>query len=60
MTTTTTRVIHTLIDSIKARVPTIVTTPVNSWEKPISSPSANWSASLMTRETTSPWEWLSR
>ena len=28
---------------MKASVPRMVTTPVNSWVKPISRPSANWS-----------------
>ena len=56
---TTTRVILMLMLSINSKVPKIVTTPVNNWEKPIRSPSANWSTSATTRLTSSPWEWPS-
>ena len=51
---TTTAVIFTLTLNIKPNVPTIVTTPVNNWVKPIRSPSANWSTSAITRLTISP------
>ena len=58
--TTTTTVIPTFTESIKNKVPMIVTTPVNSWVNPISRPSANWSTSATTRLTISPCEWPSR
>ena len=54
--TTTTTVIPTFTESIKNKVPMIVTTPVNSWVNPISRPSANWSTSAITRLTISPCE----
>ena len=58
--TTTTRVIQTLIESIKPSVPRMVTIPVKNWVKPIKRPSANWSTSAITRETISPVGWESR
>ena len=57
--TTTTRVIKGLTDSIKPRVPSMVITPVNSWVKPMSSPSENWSISAMIRLIMSPCWWES-
>ena len=56
---TTTNVIDTFTDSMNPKVPTMVATPVKSWVNPISSPSANWSTSAITRLTISPLEWLS-
>ena len=41
------------------RVMAMVMTPVNSWEKPCSSPSEIESMSLMMRLMMSPWERLS-
>ena len=52
--TTTTAVMTTLTLSMKISVPRMVMTPENSWVKPMSRPSANWSTSAMTRLTTSP------
>ena len=59
VTPTTTSVISALWVNMNASVNRIVSTPVNSWVKPISRPSANWSASAITRLTVSPWGWLS-
>ena len=50
----------TLMVSMKPRVPMMVSTPVNSWVKPISRPSAKVSTSAITRLTRSPWGWLSK
>ena len=47
-------VITGLSVSIKTRVPNMVSTPEKSWVKPISSPSAKVSTSVMIRETRSP------
>ena len=58
--TTTTAVMTTLTLSMNTSVPTMVSTPLNSWVKPMSRPSANWSTSAMTRLTTSPVGWPSR
>ena len=41
VTSTTTRVIDILTESIKKKVPAMVITPVNSWVKPINRPSEN-------------------
>ena len=60
VTSTTTSVVQTLTESMKPMVPMIVTTPVNSCEKPIKRPSANWSTSAMMRETMSPVSCASR
>ena len=57
---TTVRVIFQLIVSMNISVARIVTTPVKSCVKPMSRPSANWSASAMTRLTVSPAGWISR
>ena len=57
--TTTTTVISTFTLSMKHKVPRMVITPVKSWVKPMSKPSANWSTSAMTRLTTSPVGWPS-
>ena len=54
VTSSTTKVMVTLTESIKPRVPKMVMSPVNSWVKPIKSPSANWSTSAITRLTISP------
>ena len=51
--------ILTLIESINANVPAIVTTPVNSCENPIKSPSENCSTSVMILLIVSPYGWLS-
>ena len=59
VTATTTRAIIAFCENMKASVINIVSTPENSWVKPISRPSANWSASAMTRLTISPWGWAS-
>ena len=59
VTPTTTSVISAFWVNMKASVNSIVSTPENSWVKPISRPSANWSASAITRLTVSPWGWLS-
>ena len=45
--------------SMYTRVMAMVMTPVNSWEKPCSSPSEIESMSLMMRLMMSPWERLS-
>ena len=58
--TTTTAVMVPLTVSIKPKVPKMVMTPVNSWVKPMSRPSANWSTSAMTRLTICPVGWPSR
>ena len=52
--TTTTSVISGWMESINRMVPAIVTTPVNSWVKPMRSPSENCSMSVMTRLIRSP------
>ena len=57
---TTTAVMGPLTLSMKPRVPRMVMTPVNSWVKPMSRPSANWSTSAMMRLTIWPVGWLSR
>ena len=57
--TTTINVIQGLMPSMKMMVPTMVATPVKSWVKPRSSPSENWSISVMTRLNRSPEEWRS-
>ena len=59
VTATTTSAISAFWANMNPRVTRIVSTPENSWVKPISSPSANWSASEMTRLTVSPWGWAS-
>ena len=54
VSTTTARVMSGDIVSMKTSVTAIVTMPVNSWEKPRISPSANCSASAVMRLTISP------
>ena len=54
VTPTTTSVMGTFWVNMNASVKSMVSTPENSWVKPISSPSASWSASAMTRLTVSP------
>ena len=44
----------TEMESMNSNVPTMVTTPVNSWLNPCSRPSPIWSTSLTTREIKSP------
>ena len=58
--TTTTRAISQLTENMNASVQMMVSTPVNSWVKPISRPSLNVSTSAITRLTRSPEGWLSR
>ena len=60
VSTTTTRVISGFSVSMKTSVPRIVITPENNWVKPISSPSAKVSTSVIIRETRSPDGWESR
>ena len=60
VSTTTVKAIHHWSRSMKYSVPAMVTTPVNSWVKPSSRPSAKVSASAMMRETISPWGCASR
>ncbi len=50
----TTRAMGTLVISMKIKVPSMVSTPVNSWVKPMSRPSAKVSTSAITRLTISP------
>ena len=57
---TTTREISTFSRNMNSRVPRMVSRPVNSWVKPISSPSAKVSTSATIRLTMSPAGWLSR
>ena len=57
---TTTSVIGTLSVSMKMSVPRMVITPVKSWVKPMSRPSANVSTSEIMRLTVSPEGWASR
>ena len=59
VSTTTTSVMAGWMDSMKSRVPAMVRTPVNSWVKPMSSPSENWSMSAMIRLMMSPDGWAS-
>ena len=59
VTPTTTSAINQLFRNMKPSVTSMVSAPVNSWVKPISNPSANWSASAITRLTVSPWGWVS-
>ena len=59
VTSTTTSAIFQLMANMNASVPMMVMTPVKSWEKPMSSPSENWSASVMMRLTISPCAWES-
>ena len=56
---TTTKAIFTLMESMNAKVPRMVMTPVKSWEKPWSIPSEITSMSDTTRVMRSPWEWPS-
>ena len=51
---TTTRAMGTLVTSMKISVPMMVSTPVKSWVKPMSRPSAKVSTSATTRLTMSP------
>ena len=60
VTSSTTKVMTPLTESMKPKVPKMVMTPVKSWVKPIKRPSANWSTSAMTRLTISPVGWPSR
>lgn len=60
VTTTTTSAMRQLSENMKPSVPKMVITPVKSWVNPINRPSENWSASAMTRLTSSPWECASR
>ena len=60
MISTTTRLISTFSRNMNNRVPKMVSTPVNSWVKPIRSPSAKVSTSATIRLTMSPAGWLSR
>ena len=55
----TTRAIPQWIRTMNTRVRAMVITPVNSWVKPISRPSAKVSTSVTTRLTRSPWGCLS-
>ena len=57
---TTTSEMNTFSRNMNSKVPTMVSTPVNSWVKPISSPSAKVSTSATIRLTMSPAGWLSR
>ena len=57
---TTTSVMGTFSLSINSRVPRMVSTPLNSWVKPMSRPSAKVSTSATMRLTISPEGWLSR
>ena len=57
---TTTREISTFSRNMNSSVPKMVSTPVNSWVKPISRPSAKVSTSATIRLTMSPAGWLSR
>ena len=50
----------TFCRSMNSRVPRMVSTPENSWVKPISRPSAKVSTSATIRLTMSPEGWLSR
>ena len=54
VTTTTTTAMPACMKNMNPSVPNMVSTPVNSCVKPISRPSANASASAMTRLTISP------
>ena len=58
--TTTQTVMGRFRVSMKHSVPRMVRMPVKNWEKPMSRPSVNWSASAMTRLTVSPTGRLSR
>ena len=60
VTQTTTSVMGTFWDSMNSRVPRMVSTPENSWVKPMSRPSAKVSTSATIRLTMSPEGWLSR
>ena len=51
---TTTRAMGTLVTSMNTSVPPMVSTPVKSWVKPMSRPSAKVSTSATTRLTISP------
>ena len=57
---TTTSVMGTFCRNMNSRVPRMVSTPENSWVKPISRPSAKVSTSATIRLTMSPEGWLSR
>ena len=57
---TTTREMRTFSRNMNSRVPRMVSTPENSWVKPISRPSAKVSTSATIRLTISPAGWLSR
>jgi len=57
---TTTSEISTFSRNMNSRVPKMVSSPVNSWVKPISKPSAKVSTSATIRLTMSPEGWLSR
>ena len=57
---TTTSVMGIFSLSMNSRVPRMVSTPLNSWVKPMSRPSAKVSTSATMRLTISPEGWLSR
>ena len=59
LSSTTTRVIHGSMLSMKRMVPAMVATPVKSWVKPSSRPSENWSMSVTIRLIRSPEGWRS-
>ena len=59
VTRITTTAMAGLIVNMNISVPKIVRTPVNSWVKPMRSPSENWSMSAIRRLMISPWEWES-
>ena len=56
---TTTSAMRQSMNSMTPSVPKIVSTPVNSWVKPISRPSLNCSTSVVMRLIASPGRWAS-